>query len=63
MPDKNLIKAGTRGSKLALAQTDWVINKLKSFYPELEIEKVIIKPKEIKFLILLSVKSEERDFL
>ena len=50
MPDKNLIKAGTRGSKLALAQTDWVINKLKSFYPELEIEKVIIKTKGDKIL-------------
>ncbi len=44
------LKAGTRGSKLALAQTDWVITKLLSFYPDLKIEKVIIKTKGDKIL-------------
>lgn len=34
--------AGTRGSALALAQTDIVIEKLKNAYPEVAIEKKII---------------------
>lgn len=37
------ITIGTRGSALAIAQTDWVIGKLRQFYPDLHIEKVIIK--------------------
>ncbi len=45
-----IIRVGTRGSKLALAQTDWVISQLKSIYPELEFEKVIIKTKGDKIL-------------
>ena len=36
---------GTRGSKLALAQTNWVIDKLKEHYPEIEFETKIIKTK------------------
>lgn len=44
------IKVGTRGSKLALAQTDWVISRLKTLFPELEFEKVIIKTKGDKIL-------------
>ena len=44
------LRVGTRGSKLALAQTDWVISKLKSFYPNLEVEKVIIKTTGDKIL-------------
>jgi len=36
---------GTRGSKLALAQTNWVIDKLKETYPEIEFETKIIKTK------------------
>lgn len=36
------IKVGTRGSKLAIAQTDYVISKLKERYPEYGFEKVII---------------------
>ena len=38
-----LIKVGTRGSKLALAQTNYVIEQLKQAYPENEYEVVIIK--------------------
>ncbi|MFQ5976363.1 MAG: hydroxymethylbilane synthase, partial [Candidatus Hydrothermarchaeales archaeon] len=34
---------GTRGSKLALAQVDIIINLLKEIKPELEVEKKIIK--------------------
>lgn len=44
------LKVGTRGSKLALAQTDWVINQLKGYYPQLEIEKIIIKTTGDKIL-------------
>lgn len=44
------IRVGTRGSKLALAQTDWVISQLKSLSPGLEFEKVIIKTKGDKIL-------------
>jgi len=44
------LRVGTRGSNLALAQTDWVIFKLKSFYPNLELEKVVIKTTGDKIL-------------
>jgi len=44
------IKVGTRGSKLALAQTDWVISKLKKIYPQIKIEKIIIKTTGDKIL-------------
>ncbi len=37
------IKIGTRGSKLALAQTNFVLNKLKEQYPQYEYEIIIIK--------------------
>ena len=39
------LTVGTRGSKLALAQTNWVIRKIKEKYPELEVELRIIKTK------------------
>ena len=39
------IVVGTRGSKLALAQTNWVISKIRERYPHLEIETRIIKTK------------------
>ncbi len=44
------LRVGTRGSKLALAQTDWVISKLKNHYPNLEVEKLIIKTTGDKIL-------------
>ena len=34
---------GTRGSKLALVQTNYVIDRLKEAYPEDEFESVVIK--------------------
>ncbi len=37
------LKVGTRGSKLALWQTDYIIGLLKEKFPELELEKKIIK--------------------
>lgn len=37
------IRMGTRGSKLALAQADWVEKRLQETWPELEIERVIIR--------------------
>lgn len=39
------IVVGTRGSKLALIQTNWVIDKLKEIYSEIEFEIKIIKTK------------------
>uniref|UniRef100_A0A832GME7 Porphobilinogen deaminase n=1 Tax=Caldimicrobium thiodismutans TaxID=1653476 RepID=A0A832GME7_9BACT len=45
-----LLRVGTRGSKLALAQTDWVIAKLKEAHPSIEVEKVIIKTTGDKIL-------------
>lgn len=41
---------GTRGSKLALAQTQWVIEKLKALNPELDFEIKIIKTKGDKIV-------------
>ena len=39
------LKIGTRGSKLALVQTEHVIDLLMEKYPENEYEKVIVKTK------------------
>jgi hydroxymethylbilane synthase len=38
-----VFRVGTRGSKLALAQTEWVINALRKKLPNLQVEVVIIK--------------------
>lgn len=40
-----ILRVGTRGSKLALAQTDWVTNSIRQKFTDLEIEKVIIRTK------------------
>lgn len=40
-----VLKVGTRGSKLALAQTEWVVNALKQRFPDLRVETVIIRTK------------------
>ena len=39
---KNIIKIGTRKSKLALIQTDIVKDKIKKAFPEIEVEIVKI---------------------
>lgn len=39
------IVVGTRGSKLALTQTNWVIEQLKEKYPDIEFHTKIIKTK------------------
>ncbi|WP_042278326.1 hydroxymethylbilane synthase [[Clostridium] dakarense] len=39
------IVVGTRGSKLALTQTNWVVNELNKKYPNVEFEVKIIKTK------------------
>lgn len=39
------VVVGTRGSKLALTQTKWVISELKKHYPEIEFEIKVIKTK------------------
>lgn len=43
--DSKVIKIGTRGSALALAQTELVISAVKRCNPDACIEKVIIKTK------------------
>ncbi len=45
-----LLRVGTRGSKLALTQTEWVLSRLKHFFPDLEVERVIIKTTGDKIL-------------
>ncbi|MGE5418370.1 MAG: hydroxymethylbilane synthase [Acidobacteriota bacterium] len=45
-----LVKVGSRGSKLALWQTDFVLQKLKEAEPDVDFEKVIIKTKGDKLL-------------
>lgn len=50
MSGKEVIRIGTRGSQLALAQTDQVIAALKRQYPELNMEKVILHTKGDKML-------------
>lgn len=50
MEQDRRIRIGTRGSKLALAQTDRVIACLKEKYPKLKIEKVILCTKGDKIL-------------
>ncbi len=47
---KAKLTAGTRGSKLALAQTNLIISKLKELYPSLEIDIKIIKTTGDKIL-------------
>ena len=37
------IRVGTRGSDLALWQTNWVCARLRAAYPDVEIEQIIIK--------------------
>ncbi len=46
----NVIRIGTRGSALALAQTNWVKCKLEERYPELRVEVVTIKTSGDRFL-------------
>lgn len=43
--EDNVIRIGTRGSKLALIQTDMVIDKLKMAHPEYKYEKIILSTK------------------
>ena len=47
---KKVIRIGTRGSKLALVQTEMVIGKLKQQYPEQDIETVILRTQGDKIL-------------
>lgn len=47
---KKVIRIGTRGSKLALVQTEMVIERLRQTYPDLDIETVIIHTQGDKIL-------------
>ncbi|QJA05955.1 hydroxymethylbilane synthase [Thermosulfurimonas marina] len=42
---KKTFRVGTRGSKLALTQTQWVLSRLRERFPEVHFETVIIKTK------------------
>ncbi len=42
---KKVIKVGTRQSKLAVTQTEIIINRIKQSYPELEFEMIKLKTK------------------
>ena len=44
------LRIGTRGSRLALAQTELFINRVKEFYPDVVCEKVIIRTTGDKIL-------------
>lgn len=44
------IRVGTRGSRLALTQTNMVIDTLKKHHPEIDVEVVVIKTKGDKIL-------------
>jgi hydroxymethylbilane synthase len=46
----NVIRIGTRGSALAMAQTNWVKRKLEERYSELRVEVVTIKTSGDRFL-------------
>jgi hydroxymethylbilane synthase len=46
----NIIRIGTRGSALALAQTKWVKGKLEERYPQLRVEVITIKTSGDRFL-------------
>ena len=46
----NKISIGTRGSKLALWQAEWIKSELKELYPDLEIELIKIKTTGDKIL-------------
>lgn len=45
------IKIGTRKSKLALAQTNMVVNEIKKYFPSINIEVYILQLKVTKSLI------------
>lgn len=45
LPEKEVIRIGTRGSALALVQTDMVIERLEQEYPYVSFEKVILSTK------------------
>jgi hydroxymethylbilane synthase len=46
----NLLRIGTRGSALALAQTQWVKRELETRYPSLRVEVITIKTSGDRFL-------------
>nr|WP_242949602.1 hypothetical protein [Clostridium pasteurianum] len=48
---KSKIIIGTRGSKLALTQTNMVIEAIKRCYPDIIVEIKKLRLREIKFLI------------
>ncbi|MBZ4646439.1 MAG: hydroxymethylbilane synthase [Petroclostridium sp.] len=47
---KNKLVIGSRGSELALKQTEWVITKLKENFPEMEYQIKVIKTKGDRIL-------------
>ena len=60
---KESIKIGTRASKLALWQAEWVKSALTEAYPNQPIELVPSKPKVIKSLMYRLQRLAARGFL
>ena len=60
---KRKIRVGSRESKLAVVQSEMIIQELKKLHPQLEIELVTMKRPEIRFLTEVWIRSEEKDFL
>jgi hydroxymethylbilane synthase len=50
MPDRTTLKIGTRGSNLALAQSEWVRAEIHARYPHLHVELIRIKTKGDRLL-------------
>lgn len=50
MKEKKTVKIGTRGSRLALAQTKLVIAELKKKYPSILVEEVVLRTKGDRIL-------------
>ncbi|MDB9822703.1 hydroxymethylbilane synthase [Deltaproteobacteria bacterium] len=50
MPAITTLKIGTRGSKLALAQSGWIKGEIVARYPDVQVELVLIKTKGDKVL-------------
>ena len=60
---KRKIRVGSRESKLAVVQSEMIIQELKKLHPQLEIELVTMKRPEIRFLTEVWIRSEERTFV
>jgi porphobilinogen deaminase len=61
--EKTIWRFGTRGSELALWQTQHVMNALQLAQPEFQFEQVLMKHEATKLLIRHCLKLKAREFL